>query len=99
MSITTGSIAAGGQGQWVDGADPNTAQSSISFANLSSDLLVVSFDGVPASYCHGYRIGPGGNIAISRADAAAGNGLAFPYGPISFWGPAAGQAFSVAIDQ
>jgi hypothetical protein len=98
MSITTGSINTPGQGQWT-GVNPNLAQMSITFSNQSGDLLVVSWDGAPAAYTHGYRIGPGGNIAISRAAAAAGNGLTFPGGPISMWGPASGQQFVISIDE
>jgi hypothetical protein len=98
MSVTINSITTANQGQFVP-VNPNTAEASITFTNLSNDIVVVAYDGQLASYSHGYRIAPGGNITISCAAAAAGNGLAFPAGPISFWGPAAGQAFSVSIDQ
>jgi len=98
MSVYTGSIAAANQWQWVN-VNPNTAQNSITFANASNDLLVVSWDGSPASFTHGYRLAPGGNITISVAAAAGGNGPAFPGGLISLWGPAAGQGFQISIDQ
>jgi hypothetical protein len=98
MSVTTGSIATAGQAQWVN-INPSTAQNDITFANQSNDIIVVSWDGGSASYSHGYKIAPGSSITMSVAAAAAGNGPAFPGGLISLWGPAAGQAFSVAIDQ
>jgi hypothetical protein len=92
MSVYTGSIVTGGEAQSVP-IDPNSAQTSVSFVNLSNDLLIISWDGVPASLTHGYKLYS--TISIPRA----GGSLQFPAGPLSIWGVATNQQFEVLIDQ
>jgi hypothetical protein len=85
-----GFIATAGAAQPI-ALDP-TATKQLTFRNGSADRLIIAIDGYPASPTHGLVVESASSIAF---DANAQDGLAFPTGQLSVWGPAWGAPFSV----
>jgi len=92
-TTTTGTIATAGQAN-APGVDPTTATSWLQFNNLSSDILILSYNGSPASPTNGVIVAGGANIVFY---VGATSGLKYPWGPISVWGPMRGAPFSIIV--
>jgi len=96
MTVINGTITQGGVAQYA--VDPNTAVASISFWNQSNDRLVFAYNGADASPTNGVLVASNASVVFSRTEAAL-QGLKFPWGAVSVYGPTSGAAYQVLIDQ
>jgi hypothetical protein len=91
MTTTTGSIATAGQVVFAN-VNPATATSRLQFNNLSSDILIIAYNGSPPSRTNGLIVAGGASLVFNVGDTS----LAYP-GYISVWGPMGGAPFSIVV--
>lgn len=93
MTTTTGTIAAAGQAQTLN-INTGAATYWTQFNNLSTDILIIAYNGLPASPTNGLIVPANGNL---QWPVGATSGLAYP-GYLSVWGPTRSAAFSVVVN-
>jgi hypothetical protein len=93
MTTVNGTIAAMGAAQWVN-LDPSTATKLLTLTNNSSDQIVFSWNGSPASLTNGVIVFHGAPLTFVPGPQYGG--LTYPWGPLSVWGGRAGQAWAVS---
>ena len=98
MTTYASTITAAKTAQAIDPGSINAASATnlLNFANSSTtDVLIVSVDGQPASPTHGFIANPGGTIDLLAIVQQLMN---IGVGPgLSVWGPSAGAGFSIAV--
>ena len=98
MTTYASTITAAKTAQAIDPGSINAASATtlVNFTNSSTtDVLIVSLDGQPASPTHGFIADPGGTIDLL---AIVQQLISIGVGPgLSVWGPTAGAPFSIAV--
>ena len=98
MTTYASTITSAKTAQAIDPGSINAASATtmLNFANSSTtDTLIVSVDGQPASPTHGFIANPGGTINLLAIVQQLMN---IGVGPgLSVWGPNAGAPFSIAV--